>query len=244
MKRAIVIAAVLASSTALASPKGKEAKAAWDRGVVAYQKGDFVAASEALGQSYKLEPDVETLFAWAQSERQQNKCESAIELYKKLLDSDMPTENKAAVQTKLDECKAIIAAKTGTTTRPIEEPIKEPIKREEPPPPSEGSPWYKDPIGDALTIGGVAAVGVGVYFLAAASKAEERSKESHENFQKEQDDAESKGRIGVILSITGGALIVGGVVRYMTRSSGKERTSVSGWITPDGGGGLAAFGRF
>ena len=251
MRRWLVMCALLASAPlAVAAPKGKAAKAAFDRGVAAYQKGDFEGASEALGQSYKLEPDIETLFAWAQSERQQNKCESAIDLYKKLLATDMPGENKAAVQTKLDECKAIIAAKTGTIDKPIDaptqeppvEPVREPERALEPRPEGK-APWWKDPIGDTLTIGGVIGLGVGGYFLYSASQAEDKSMEQHASFESEQEKAESRGKLGVILTITGGALVVGGIVRYMTRSSGEDRTNVSGWITPDGGG-LAAFGRF
>lgn len=246
MRTALAIAALLAATPAFAAPKGKAAKAAFDRGVTAYTKGDFAAASEALGQSYKLEPDVETLFAWAQSERQQNDCESAIDLYNKLLDTDMPAENKDAVRTKLEECKAIIAEKAAleAPVAPPEEPVREEPVREEPTP-SGKTPWWKDPIGDALTIGGVVALGVGGYFLYSGKSAEDKSFENEAQFEENQDKAESHGKIGVILTLTGGALIVGGIVRYVTRDSGgnQESTAVTGWVTADSGG-LAAIGRF
>lgn len=246
MRTALAIAALLAATPAFAAPKGKAAKAAFDRGVTAYTKGDFAAASEALGQSYKLEPDVETLFAWAQSERQQNDCESAIDLYNKLLDTDMPAENKDAVRTKLEECKAIIAEKAAleAPVAPPEEPVREEPVREEPTP-SGKTPWWKDPIGDALTIGGVVALGVGGYFLYSGKSAEDKSFENEAQFEENQDKAESHGKIGVILTLTGGALIVGGIVRYVTRDSGgnQESTTVTGWVTADSGG-LAAIGRF
>jgi len=249
MRTLLVIGALLASVPAMAAPKGKAAKAAFDRGVAAYQKGDFPGASEALGQSYRLEPDIETLFAWAQSERQQNNCESALDLYTKLLELDMPAENKDAVRAKMDECKAIIAAKTGVLDKPLDPPKQEdkpvePPPVEEPKPQPEGrSPWWKDPIGDALTVGGVVALGVGGYFLYSAKQAEDKSKENDAVFEEQQDKAESHGKIGVVLTLTGGAFIVGGIVRYMTRSSGKESTTVTGWVTSDSGG-VAAFGRF
>jgi tetratricopeptide (TPR) repeat protein len=251
------------ASTAIASPKGKKAKAAFDRGVVAYQKENYAGASEALAQSYKLEPDVETLYAWAQSERQQNKCESAIELYNKLLATDMPEENKDAVRQTLAECKAIVAAKTGGLDKPLDKPVDKPLvekpvdkpvveekkieepKRDEAVEPARlsGKPWYKDPIGDALTVGGVVSLGVGAYFLYSGKQAEDASLTANKKFRDEQDKAESRGRIGVVLTITGAALVTGGIVRYMTRSSSKKETAVTGWVTPDSGG-LAAFGRF
>jgi hypothetical protein len=249
VKAWLVIGALLvAAPFAAAAPKGKAAKAAFDRGVAAYQKGDFAGASAALAQSYKLEADIETLFAWAQSERQQDKCESAIELYKTLLELDMPAENKAAVQTKLDECQVIVDAQRvpdkPVEPAPVVEPEPDPEPAQPPPPRAEGkTPWWKDPIGDALVIGGVVGLGVGGVLLYQAKSAEDRSFESHESFQSEQDTAESRGRIGLIVTIAGAALVTGGIVRYATRSTGEERTTVSGWVAP-GGGGIAAFGRF
>lgn len=249
MRTLLVIAGLFASAPAFAAPKGKAAKAAFDRGVVAYQKGDYPGASEALGQSYKLEPDIETLFAWAQSERQQDRCQSAIDLYDKLLELDMPAANKDAVRAKLEECKAILAAKTGVLDKPLDPPKDQVVEREEPrvdePPPPQpegGTPWWKDPIGDALTISGVVALGVGGYFLYSGKQAEDKSFTNDDVFDENQDKAKSHGRIGVILTIGGGALLVGGVVRYLTRSSGKEST-VTGWVSADSGG-VAAFGRF
>ena len=84
---------------------------------MAYQKGDFAAASEALANSFRIEPDVETLFAWAQSERQLEHCDKAIELFEKLLTFDLPAENKKVVRGKIDECKALL---------PPQQPEKQP----------------------------------------------------------------------------------------------------------------------
>jgi len=257
MRTLVTIVALLASVPAFAAPKGKAAKKEFDKGVAAYTKGDFAVASESFGKSYKSEKDLETLFAWAQSERQQNKCESAIDLYNQLLQMEMPAENKDAVRAKLDECKAIVAAKTGVLDKPldpppkIEEPVREPPPVVDEPKPIEhegAKPWYKDPIGDALTLGGVACLGVGGYFLYSGKQAEDKSHENDAIFEEQQDKAESRGKIGVVLTITGGVLLVGGIVRYVTRSNGgktesSESTNVTGWVTHDSGG-IAAFGRF
>lgn len=242
----LAIAALLASTTAAAAPKTKNAKAAFSRGVAAYQKGDYPGASKALEESFVLEPDVETLFAWAQAERQQDNCEKAIELYDKLLGFDMPAENKAVIESKREECKAIVAAKTGVLDKPIdppEEPDPEPRPPRETPTPEGDSPWWKDPIADTLLGAGVIGLGVGGYFLLSASNAEQESFERHARFEELQDKAESHGRIGVIVTAAGGVLLVGGIIRAATRSSSSERTQVSGWLSPDGGG-VTAFGRF
>jgi tetratricopeptide (TPR) repeat protein len=250
---AVLAIALAFAPQAAASPKGAQAKAAFDRGVVAYQKGEFAAAADALGTSFKLEPDVETLFAWAQAERQLENCEKSIELFNKLLGFDLPTENKKVVQGKIDECKAIIAAKqpkdpvpTPAPVKPVEDPpqVVKPLPDDPPTTPGR-SPWWKDPIGDGLVGLGVVGLGVGGYFLISARQAEQESRKNIDKFQENDDLAQSRGKIGVISTIAGGVLVVGGIVRYATRGGGggQERRTVTGWLTPDGGG-IAAFGRF
>jgi len=261
-------AALALASPAAAAPKTARAKKEFDRGVAAYQKQNYAAASEALAASYKLEADVETLFAWAQSERQLEHCDKSIELYGKLLELNLPAENKKVVQEKIDECKAIIAAKQ--PAKPTEQPAsgkqpatpeKQPATPEKqpeapgepeaaklperPPPGPERSPWWKDPIGDGLVVAGVIGLGVGGYYLMSASQAEKDSKASDKDFKEKDDLAKSNGKIGVIAVSVGAVLVVGGVVRYVTRGGGsnKERTAVTGWFSPDGGG-FAAMGRF
>ncbi|HEX3764761.1 MAG TPA: tetratricopeptide repeat protein [Kofleriaceae bacterium] len=98
-----------AGGTADARPKRRDAKAAFDRGVTAYQKGNYQGASDALGKSFELERDVDTLFAWAQAERKLEHCDKAIDLYEQLLTFNLPVANKTAVEGKLAECRTIVA---------------------------------------------------------------------------------------------------------------------------------------
>ena len=108
----VVAFAVLSASAnpVVAAPKHKTAKAAFQRGVAAYQKQRYQAAADALGESYDLEPDLETLYAWAQAERQLDDCEKASELYRKLLGYQMPAENKQVIRDKIEECRTLLAA--------------------------------------------------------------------------------------------------------------------------------------
>ena len=257
------LAALALAAPAAAAPKGAKAKVEFDRGVAAYQKQNYAAASEALAASFKIEPDPETLFAWAQSERQLERCEKSIELFGKLLDFNLPAENKKVVQEKIDECKAIISARQPAKQpekQPEKQPAKQPEKQPEPPGPSdavapppveqprpgpERSPWWKDPIGDGLVVVGVAGLGVGGYYLMSAKQAEADSKKLDGDFKEKDALAEKHGKIGTIAAAAGGVLLVGGIVRYATRGGGgnKERTALTGWFSPDGGG-FAAMGRF
>ena len=267
-----LVALVLAGTpvSAVAAPKGRAAKTQFDKGVVAYGKSDFVTASLAFGKSYAVEADVETLFAWAQSERKQGDCAKASELYEKLLASKLPAENKAVVQGQLDECKRILEDEQNKESaaeraridqarahQPRDEAYRPtpPAPSPAPPPPSspsapvearastdvsihasaaEPSPWYKDPAGDVLTGLGIAGVAFGGVMLMSASSAssDAKSAPTYDQFKVLDDKAKSRGTIGVIAAGAGAALILGGVIRYATRSTNEdhESTAVTGWL--------------
>ncbi len=237
---------VLASAPASAAPRTPDAKAAFDRGVSAYQKKDYAGASAALGKSFALEADVETLFAWAQAERQQDHCDKAIELYRKILAFDLPEENKQVVRTKLDECKAIVAtAEPAPVTTAAPEPEDRVVVVE---PPEHATPHararWKDPVGVSLVGLGAIGLGIGGYFLISSSTAATDSKLAKNYFDviALRDRAESRGKIGLAATATGGALLIGGIVWYATHGK-QEKHGVTGWLSPSGGG-LAAAGRF
>jgi tetratricopeptide (TPR) repeat protein len=246
----LVVSCVLASSTAVASPSGKQAKAAFDAGVAAYTKGDFAAASAKLEESYELEYDVETLFAWAQSERKLERCDRAIDLYKKLLDTDLPAENKQAIAVQVGECQAILAAQAPVEAAPPPEPVAPPPVAprpiEEPKPVTpERRAWWKDPVGGTLVGVGVVGIGLGAVFLVQASGADKDklTAATYPEFEALEAKAESRGRLGVIGLAVGGGLVLGGVIRYAMTSGKRNEPALTGWLAPSGGG-LALGGRF
>lgn len=276
-RRALVLALVAATAPALAAPKGKTARAHFNRGVAAYTKGDFAAAAAAFAKSNSIESDEETLFAWAQTERKLGRCKKAIELYTKLLALKLPEANKKVIRTNVDECEAILLAEDPAPPPRVDpQPAADPDPRadarsdtrsdarsdargEEPgtraitepaPAPAvvraERRPWFKDPLGGVLVGAGIVSLGVGTVFLVQANSldADKTIAQTYDEYIDLADRAESKGRIGVIASIAGGALILGGVIRYATAGSGSEdRKTVSGWIAPSGGG-LVLGGRW
>lgn len=267
-RKALILLLVLASS-AVASPKKVEAKVEFDRGVAAYKKGDYATAADALGSSFALEPDEETLFAWAQTERKLGRCDKAIELYTKLLSFKLPAANKKAVDVQISECKTIVAEEKRklaaeekrklaeekrkpppSEPAPAPAPVSEPPPQQPPPPSEEPAPrdepttraWWKDPVGGALVGAGVVGIGVGVVFLVqgSAADAEKDRATTYDDFVAAADRAESLGRIGVIATAVGGALVAGGIVWYVTRKPSRERTA---WIVPTGTG-IALGGSF
>lgn len=251
---------LLASTTAIAAPKKKGARAQFDRGVAAYTKGDYTTASDALGTSFSLEADVETLFAWAQSERKLGHCDKAIELYTKLLTMNLPAENKDAVNVQLGECKQILEEEraaaamldappatppgSGPQTTPDAPPVDSPSPS--PVAPADTTrPRWKDPVGLSLLGAGALGIVVGTVFLVKGSSAQSDadSATNYDDFITASDRADSDGRIGVIGLVAGGAFVTAGIVWYVTRTSASPDRTVSGWLAPRGGG-LAVSGRF
>jgi tetratricopeptide (TPR) repeat protein len=253
----------LVAATADARPKRREARREFDRGVTAYQKGNFEVAAEALGKSYELERDVDTLFAWAQAERKLERCDKAIELYQKLIDFNLPPANKSAVEQKLEECRVIIAAQApraepppapAPATPPAAEPTPPPAAAAmtDPPPaspevprdtPSRARTWYRDPITLALLGAGVVGTGVGTGFLisARAEHVAAPGSATLEEARQHSDNAKARLRLGFITGGVGVALVGGGVAWLILHRDSGERRTVTGWLAP-GGGGLAITG--
>jgi len=262
---------VLVAGAAEAKPRRRDAKVAFDRGVTAYQKGNFEAASDALGKSFAIERDVDTLFAWAQSERKLEHFDKAVELYEKLLTFNVPQENRTAVEANLEECRSMVSqqkpkpagpAGEGKPTEPLAaEPRSEaatavparvaeqPPVAPAPPPPSAGLPapraWYKDPVAISLGGVGVVATGVGVGVLISAKSLDSDSKAATNDYGRALDlrnKARLRGNIGGVTAAVGVGALAGAAVWVVLHRNSGERT-VSGWLAPDGGG-LAVAGGF
>jgi hypothetical protein len=260
----IALALVVLASSADAKPKRRDAKQAYDRGIAAYKKHNYEAASAQFGKSYDLEHDVETLFAWAQSERQLDHCDKAIELYDKLLAGSLTDVNRTAIEGNLTECRGLIAAKKPAVSPPAGEPrpASEPKPAAPEPRPAEPTPiaerpaiapepsggasppraWYRDPLALGLLGGGVVVAGVGGGLVLSAQSLSNATPGTWDEAVDNNQKAKSRGYLGQAGLAVGGALLIGGVVRVVMHRGGEQRV-VTGWLTLDGGG-VAVAGAF
>jgi hypothetical protein len=260
------------ASPAFATPKRRNAKAQFDRGVAAYRKENYVVASQALARSFDLERDVDTLFAWAQSERKLNHCDKASELYEKILTFDLPAANREAVDEKLAECRGMIADAKAESPAVTEPPRVEPVPAAPvapPPTPTPAAvvfaqppvapaprvdhawrPWYKDPIALTLLGVGIVGTGAGAALLVSANSLDGDFKTAFRDGRYDDalhlsDQAKSRGTIGLVTTAAGGAVLIGGLAWIALRHHEPEpaQTALSGWLTPAGGG-IALTGGF
>jgi tetratricopeptide (TPR) repeat protein len=266
---AIVGAALSVASVADAKPKRRDSKASFDKGVAAYKKHNFAAASDALSRSFQLERDPDTLFAWAQAQRQLSNFSKAAELYDMLLSFDLPAKNRAAVEQQLAEClEAVAAQQPKVPQQPKvvalpDDPVEPNVVTPAPPPPEppvqapapapvvvlpSTRPWYKDPVAIGLLGGGlvITAAGGGVLLSAWSLDRDSKAAFASNQYDRAQDladTAKSRERIGVVTMGVGGVLVVGGAVWIATHRGGGQERVVTGWLAP-GGGGLAVAGAF
>lgn len=112
----------------------------------------------------------------------------------------------------------------------------------------QGSPWYKDKLGDALVLGGVVATVVALVeyrgALSDLDTAENRARTRNRvRYSELVDSAHSKRTASVVLVGAGGALITAGIIHYVLHDRATEVRTVG--VAPAHGGGLVTYeGKF
>jgi tetratricopeptide (TPR) repeat protein len=100
------------------------------------------------------------------------------------------------------------------------------------------SPWYSDPLGDALVIGGVGATVASIFMYRSAGSELDAAESATtlDAYADHRSGAERKQLYTVALAGGGIALVTAGVIRYALRDSRREAPAVA--IVPGAGGGL------
>jgi hypothetical protein len=193
--------ALCISSVAFADePKNPEALAQFRAAAAAYTSGKYLEASKAFSASYELEPILDSLWGWAQSERLAGRCVTAMGLYHKFA-AQAPTRSKTA-----NEMIALCEKQL----------------------PPEQSPWYKNKLGGGLAAGGVIGVTIGITFLALASSSRSAADEQMylDDFEAKLDEATTRRRIGAVSLSVGLAALGAGVTLYVLHDR-KQRTTLT-----------------
>lgn len=100
-----------------------------------------------------------------------------------------------------------------------------------------GKPWYKDVIGDALVLSGVAAGAGAVFFYSGARGSLDDAEQASTlaEYNDLVDDAKSKRTMSLVFAGGSAVLITAGILRYKLRDKGEARGVA---IAPTVGGGL------
>jgi len=100
------------------------------------------------------------------------------------------------------------------------------------------SPWYKDPIGDALVVTGVGAavLSIVMYRGSQSELDDAEAAKTLAEYNDHRDTAESKQMYTIVFAGAGIALVTAGVLRYKLRSKPHESNSLA--VVPNEHGGL------
>ncbi|HUJ62409.1 MAG TPA: hypothetical protein VLX92_28095 [Kofleriaceae bacterium] len=215
------------------------AQAHLDAALKAYAAKDWDGAIRELDAAYALDPEPALIYATAQAYRFAGRCSEAIEHYRSYLATRPNDAQTAAANNGIALCEAELEKHPPRPEPPPPAPAPSPPPPAPPsPPPAPPSPppvtappsepppagpseraWYRDPIGDALVVGGAAGIGVGIGLLVMADHSESASKTAtlRTDFIHDLDETTTRRRAGAIALGAGAALAFGGVVVYIVR---------------------------
>jgi hypothetical protein len=203
-----------------------DAQHAFEAAQKAFAEKDYATASAQLEKAYMLEPEPELLYPWAQAERNLGRCESAIDLYEKFIDTGPSQKMVEAAQQNIERCKETMAGDPPPVPEVEPEVEPEPETDPEPPPPrvdpsndtapKDDKPVGKDVAGAVLVGLGGAAIVTGAVLLGIASKQAKFTKNADDNetYLVMRDKATKFNGAGIGVLVAGGVLVVAGVVRY------------------------------
>jgi tetratricopeptide (TPR) repeat protein len=226
--RLLLLTAVLAIST----PAAADSKADYlARANTAFAAGHYQEALDALDKAYAIDPDPEVVFALGQVHMKLGDCKQALAYYQSFL-ATKPDARETAIATKaIERCKSMTPEPEPPkppTPAPVEPVAPPPIASPPPPPPPpEHIAWYRDVLGDALVIGGLAAGAVGAieYRSAVSHRDDADSAPAYRAYVDDIDAAHRAQNLAIGFAAGAGVLVVAGIVRYATRDDTRERTT-------------------
>ncbi len=205
-----------------AAPVERDPNAA--AGEAAFADGRWDEASAAFAAAHRSTGDPAFLYARAQAERRADRCKLAIDLLEQFIATAPPPQGQAAATQYIAECRARLPAE-------LPPPPPTAIIEPTPPPPSapRPPPWRRDVLGAALVGGGGVGLVAGAVLLPLAYRAASRADTAGDDRAYGEQFAKAR-RLeigGAIALSVGTALIVGGIIRWVTLARRSGRPSIA-----------------
>lgn len=247
----VAVAAPAEDDTLPKDPKARELVLS---GNAKFEQQDFEGALEDFEASYKRERHPVTLGAMAQATNKLYGCRKAVPLFREL--SRMVEQDSAAyewAQEAIVYCADKMVEEDDRPPPPefvetpeddedddVLEPEGETIGADD----GEERPWFKDPLAAVLVGVGAIGVGTGVGLLARAGVEEGEPAANYEKFVQQTDRVEKMRIAGAVVAGVGGALLIGGVVRWAVLGARQNARPRASAMMLDRGGGVVFSGRF
>lgn len=183
--------------------------------------GDYAGAAAAFERGYAETGDPALLFGEAQALRRAGDCRAAIAVFERFIATDPPRADVDAASDAIAACRGILG--------PVVAPPLDPTPPREPPtPPPEPTtpPWSADRAGAVLLgVGAVLAV-VGAGLFGASYTRLDARPSSEADFERRRGTVRPMWGSGLGLLAAGGALAVGGAIRWGVVARGRTRARV------------------
>ena len=235
------------------APRAARAQSASDAGApshekraqVAYALQDWPTAIREFEAAFQAEQKPDFLWGIAQAQRLSGDCKAAINTYKSYRRNEISADQSAAADSRIQHCEQELqqkAAQAAATAKPEPAPHPSPAapivdaaKAPAPERPAPPRPFYADAFGDVLLLTGVAAAGVGTYFLLAGNSAMRKAQDaSYTSYDSDTHRASREQLVGVTTLAGGGLFVACGVVRFLTLGDSSNGPGSALTLTPLG----------
>ncbi len=242
---ALAVALLVAARPAFAQPASTHETAA----TAAYEAGDLATALREFEAAYVETRRPDLLYVIGRLYAEGKDCGRANDHFIRFLATGPGPNASEGANAEIAKCQQVLdsqraagggsdrgASPIGTPPSPPPDPVAVAAV--------DGRRFFKDKLGLALLGGGVAAEVVAVLIYTQARSAQcgdpVCSNLTYDAYQAAEDQARSRRLTSVIVAGVGGALLAGGVVRYLTRDDRDRETSLS--VRPTGGGAEVVLG--
>lgn len=209
-----------------------------DRADVATREGRWFDAAAEYDIVFRATGDLRVRYAQAEALRYGGNCSDAIPMYEECVEQGKSDSIKSLSSSRIELCEEELAA-----TRAREEALAAPVlptpEPQDPiaadaPPPQATTRWYRDPAGDVLVAVGLAASVTGGVVLGLGQREANASTEAanDRDFGSSLDRARALRLGGGVTLGAGGALLLGGVVRWVVVQRRGKRVDVA--VHPNG----------
>jgi hypothetical protein len=227
----------IAACVLLAAPLGHPefleepaARAHFQNAQQRFESRDYKGAAAALDAAYAIEPAADLLYPWAQAERLDGNCERAVELYRAFLAAEPPAEHARLAEQNITTCDELLARQRREEPRPTAQPgdaVTDAPRKDAP----ARRPWQRDVAGGILVGTGAAGVVAGTGLLIAALHGASTASEAADvhDYEQRLERARLQRNIAIGAFAVGGALALGGVLRYVVVAR-RQRVSVAFYV--------------
>jgi tetratricopeptide (TPR) repeat protein len=216
------------------------------RGLALYQAGKYAEAAVELETAYIDAPTLPIGFALAQSLRLAGNCTRALIFYRQVLEQAPPASRAKLVAAmapceELEHSEAIriedgrVEAARVEAAR-VEAARGEAVRKASAEPSRDAAPetrpWHRDVLGGVLVGAGLLSAGAGGYaFVVARGRyADAEHATSDHDFRTADAAGQRSNRYGIIGSAVGGALVAGGIVRYIIVGLRARRSTSTAFV--------------